>query len=63
MMFSESEQTTIVNALRVAAEQYRKDADLMREAGQQTLARQFDMQAEACVKLANENESTGWEAR
>lgn len=70
---SDKNETTIVNALRVAAEQYDRDAKFLREEAQATdppatpeqalglnrLAVQFDTQAFDCRELADKIEQSG----
>lgn len=46
-VISDQDEQTIINALRVAAEQYRKDAKLA-----PALARQFERQAQQAEDLA-----------
>lgn len=49
---NEVEEQTIINALRVAAEQYRKDAEIAKDSGHEPIARQFERQAQAAETLA-----------
>lgn len=52
MRLTESDKSAIVNALRIAAEQYKKDAEVCEEDGQASLAEQFSRQRQEALKLA-----------
>lgn len=49
----EHQQQTLINALRVAGEQYRRDAEHSRSAGTIRIAEQFDKQKDEAMALAD----------
>lgn len=57
MTLTGTDELLIVNALRVASEQYRKDAEIARAANHERMARQFETQADDCDALLDRMEN------